>query len=155
MLHKTLMRIGLHTVYNMNEFDKKIADVFDVIPVEDTKKQKLPTVSTTYNEPDLQQDLTDAYQQSKENLQGIIDQGTEAMEEILNIAKAGQHPRAFEVYGTLLKNMVDANKELLNIQKQIREMDEESSKKSKGDTNIDKAIFVGSTAELSKLLKGK
>ena len=70
------------------------------------------------------------------------------------IASAGQHPRAFEVYGTLLKNMVDANKELLNIQKQMREMDEEK-KKGKGDTNIDKAIFVGSTTELSKFLKGK
>jgi hypothetical protein len=107
----------------------------------------------SYNKPDLKQDLTDAYQQSKENLQTIIDQGQEAMDEILNIAKAGQHPRAFEVYGTLLKNMVDANKELLNIQKQIRDIDEE--KKQKTGTNIDKAIFVGSTAELNKLIKGK
>jgi hypothetical protein len=49
--------------------------------------------------------------------------------------------------------MVDANKELLNIQKQIREMD--SSKKETNNTTIDKAIFVGSTSELSKLLKGK
>jgi type VI protein secretion system component VasF len=97
--------------------------------------------------------LTDAYQQSKENLQGIIDQGKEAMEEILQVAKAGQHPRAFEVYGTLLKNMVDANKELLAIQKQMREMDGKS--KEVTNTTIDKAIFVGSTSELSKLLKGK
>jgi hypothetical protein len=74
------------------------------------------------------------------------------MEEILNVAKAGQHPRAFEVYGTLLKNMVDANKELLAIQKQIRDIDETKKEKS-GGTNIDKAIFVGSTAELNKLLK--
>jgi hypothetical protein len=136
----------------MNNFDKKMEEVFDLVP-QDVKKEKLPTVSVSYNQPDLKQDLTDAYQQSKENLQGIIDQGQEAMEEILNIAKAGQHPRAFEVYGTLLKNMVDANKELLNIQKQMRDMDEE--KKAKGGTNIDKAIFVGSTAELNKLIKGK
>ena len=76
------------------------------------------------------------------------------MEEILQIAKAGQHPRAFEVYGGLLKNMVDANKELLAIQKQIRSMDD-SKKESKQQTNIDKAIFVGSTTELQKLLKNK
>jgi hypothetical protein len=75
------------------------------------------------------------------------------MEEIYQIAKAGQHPRAFEVYGTLLKNLVDANKELLNVQKQMREMD--GKKKESGDTKIDKAIFVGSTAELNKLIKGK
>lgn len=137
----------------MNDLNKALSDVFNVAPVSEDKKEKLPVLSTHYNDPDLKQDLTDAYQQSKENLQGIIDQGKEAMEEILEIAKAGQHPRAFEVYGTLLKNMVDANKELLNIQKQMREMDEE--KKKQNGTNIDKAIFVGSTAELNKLLKGK
>jgi hypothetical protein len=101
----------------------------------------------------MKQDLTDAYQQSKENLQELIDQGKDAMEEILQVAKAGQHPRAFEVYGTLLKNMVDANKELLNIQKQMRDMD--GKKKDTGDTKIDKAIFVGSTAELNRLLNNK
>lgn len=135
----------------MNDLNKNLADVFDVTPIPEDKKEKLPVLSTKYNEPDLKQDLTDAYQQSKENLQAIIDQGHDAMEEILNIAKAGQHPRAFEVYGTLLKNMVDANKELLAIQKQMRDMDEEKKKNS--GTNIDKAIFVGSTSELSKLLK--
>jgi hypothetical protein len=143
----------------MNNFDKNIADVFDMNPfpndpgINDTNTNKKTVLSVKYNEPDLKQDLTDAYQQSRENLQGLIDQGQEAMQEILNIAKAGQHPRAFEVYGTLLKNVVDANKELLAIQKQMREMDEEK-KKSSG-TQIDKAIFVGSTAELNKLIKGK
>lgn len=142
----------------MNDLNKTLSEVFDIDPIKDpgildTSTKKNPVLPVRYNEPDLKQDLTDAYQQSKENLQGIIDQGQEAMQEILEIAKAGQHPRAFEVYGTLLKNMVDANKELLNIQKQMREMDEEK-KKSSG-TNIDKAIFVGSTAELNKLIKGK
>ena len=75
------------------------------------------------------------------------------MEELIQIAKAGQHPRAFEVYSGLLKNLVDANKELLNVQKQMRDMD---GKKNDGGTKIDKAaIFVGSTAELNKLIKGK
>jgi uncharacterized membrane protein YhfC len=95
--------------------------------------------------------LTDAYEQSKSNLQDIIEQGKDAMDEILQIAKAGQHPRAFEVYGTLLKNMVEANDRLLKMQKEMREMD--GKKKDNGDTKIDKAIFVGSTAELSKILK--
>jgi len=138
----------------MNDLNKKLSDVFDIAPIPEEKKEKLPVLQTHYNEPDLKQDLTDAYQQSRENLQGLIDQGQEAMHEILNIAKAGQHPRAFEVYGTLLKNVVDANKELLAIQKQMRDMDE-NAKKDKGGTNIDKAIFIGSTAELNKLIKGK
>lgn len=137
----------------MNDLNKNLSEIFDVTPVTEEKKSTLPVLSVHYDESDAKQDLTDAYQQSKENLQGIIDQGKQAMEDILEIAKAGQHPRAFEVYGGLLKNMVDANKELLNIQKQIREMD--SSKKETTNTTIDKAIFVGSTSELSKLLKGK
>jgi len=139
----------------MTDLNKNLSEIFDVtpIPIEEKKESKLPVVSAKYEEADLSQDLTDAYQQSKENLQGIIDQGKEAMEEILQVAKAGQHPRAFEVYGTLLKNMVDANKELLAIQKQMREMDGKS--KETTNTTIDKAIFVGSTSELSKLLKGK
>jgi hypothetical protein len=137
----------------MNTFDKNMEQIFDVTPVEEEKKKSSEIVTVKYNEPDVKQDLTDAYQQSKENLQEIIDQGKEAMEEILNIAKAGQHPRAFEVYGTLLKNMVDANKELLNIQKTMRDMD--GKKRGEGDTKIDKAIFVGSTAELNKFLNNK
>lgn len=136
----------------MNTFDKNMEQIFDVTPIEEKKKPS-EIVAVKYNEPDVKQDLTDAYQQSKENLQEIIDQGKDAMEVILQIAKDGQHPRAFEVYGTLLKNMVDANKELLNIQKTMRDMD--GKKKGDGDTKIDKAIFVGSTAELNKLLNNK
>jgi predicted transcriptional regulator len=134
----------------MNDFDKNMEKIFDV-PAKDNKD--LPVVTKTtplYNAPNIEEDLGDAYQQSRENLQGIIDQGQEAMHEILEIAKAGQHPRAFEVYSGLLKNMVDANKELLSIQKTMREM---NKKKEVNNTNIDKAIFVGSTNELAKFLK--
>lgn len=136
----------------MNEFDKKMSEVFDVIPSKvENKKENLPAVTKNVGEPDLKVDLEDAYQQSKENLQEFIDHGKDALEELIQIAKAGQHPRAFEVYSGLLKNLVDANKELLVMQKQMRTMD---GKQNAGDTKIDKAIFVGSTNELNKLLKG-
>jgi mevalonate kinase len=134
----------------MNNFDKNMEEIFDVTPTEPKKAQ--PIVTTHYNPPsDDKQDLVDAYQQSKENIQEIIDSGKDAMEEILQIAKAGQHPRAFEVYATLLKNMTEANDRLLKIQKEMRDI--EGKNKNSG-TTIDKAIFVGSTSELSKFLKG-
>jgi hypothetical protein len=138
----------------MNTFDKNMEQIFDVTPVEKVEKPLVPvnTESVDPTMPDLKGDLVDAYEQSKSNLQDFIEQGKDAMDEILQVAKAGQHPRAFEVYGTLLKNMVDANKELLAVQKQMRDMD---GKKRDGDTKIDKAIFVGSTAELSKFINGK
>jgi hypothetical protein len=138
----------------MNTFDKNMEKIFDVTPME-PKEQ--PLVSSEPKSPidnlDLKQDLVDSYEQTKTNLQDLIDSGKDAMEELRQIASAGQHPRAFEVYATLLKNMVDANKELLNVQKQMRTMD---GKQQSGETRIDKAvIFNGSTAELNKLLKGK
>ena len=137
----------------MNNLDKNLSEVFDVTPIGEPEPPKKQPLTTSYKQPDIDSDLTDAYQQSKENLQGIIDQGQEAMYEILEIAKAGQHPRAFEVYATLLKNMTEANDRLLKIQKEMRDIS--GVKKESTTTNIDKAIFVGSTSELSKLLKSK
>lgn len=145
----------------MNNFDKNMAEIFDIDPISDTinddpelKKVVLPVpVSTNSDEPNLKQDLNDAYATSKDNLIDFIDKGKDAMEELLCIAKAGQHPRAFEVFATLFKNMTDANDKLLDMQKKMREMD--GKKASVGDTKIDKAIFVGSTAELNKLIKNK
>ena len=138
----------------MNTFDKNMEKIFDVTPVEPVEPVKplVPIQNNPIDKLDLKQDLVDSYEQTKSNLQDLIDNGKDAMEELRQIASAGQHPRAFEVYATLLKNVVDANKELLNVQKQMRDMD---GKKKEGDTRIDKAIFVGSTAELSKLVKGK
>ena len=138
----------------MNTFDKNMEKIFDVTPVE-PKEQPLVAIEpkSPVDGLDLKQDLVDSYEQTKSNLQDLIDSGKDAMEELRQIASAGQHPRAFEVYATLLKNMVDANKELLNVQKQMRDMD---GKKNEGGTKIDKAaIFVGTTAELNKMLKGK
>jgi len=137
----------------MNTFDKNMEQIFDVATKVETpavaKKETLPAVKV--DEAELEEDLADAYEQTKSNLQDLIDQGKSAMGEILEIAKAGQHPRAFEVYGTLLKNVVDANKELLAVQKQMRDMDKKNA--PSGTTTIDKAIFVGSTSELSKFIK--
>jgi hypothetical protein len=138
----------------MSDFDKKMAEVFDVVPTVVDKKESLPSIPPQpIDDTNLKADLEDAYAKSKDNLQEFIDNGKEALEELFQIAKAGQHPRAFEVYSGMLKNLVDANKELLAMQKQMREMD--GKKNNGGDTKIDKAIFVGSTNELNKLLKGK
>jgi len=135
----------------MSKFEKNMDEIFGIEPKPiETKSEIVPAKSSL--PINVEDDLTDDYQQSRENLQGIIDQGKEAMEDILRIARESEHPRAFEVFGTLLKNMVDANKELLNIQKQMRDM---NGKKEVNNTTIDKAIFLGSTKDLSALLKGK
>jgi hypothetical protein len=138
----------------MNTSENNMEQIFDVASTstEVVPKQelKLATIQT-YDEPDLKQDLTDSYNQTRENLQQLIDHGKDAMDEMLQIAKAGQHPRAFEVYGKLLDSVVSANKELLSIQKQMRTMD--GPQREVTNNNIDKAVFVGSTADLAKMLK--
>ena len=135
----------------MSKFEESMSNIFDVVPI--VKEEKPLVVKDYSNQPNLDQDLTDAYQQSRDNLQDVIDQGKDAMDDILRIAKESEQPRAFEVFGTLLKNVVEANKELITMQKQMREMD--SNIRKEANTNvIDKAIFVGSTKELQALLKG-
>ena len=137
----------------MNTFDKNMEKIFDVTPIEPAEAKPLvPVEKNPVDKLDLKQDLVDSYEQTKSNLQDLIDNGKDAMEELRQIASAGQHPRAFEVYATLLKNVVDANKELLNVQKQMRDMD---AKKNNAGTTIENALFVGSTSELNKLIKGK
>jgi len=142
----------------MSKFEKSMEEIFDIEPfngnpnIDSDKRVTIIPPKQIDVSADLAQDLNDAYEQSRDNLQDIIDQGKEAMEEILQIAKEGQHPRAFEVYGSLLKNVVDANKELLAIQKQMRDMDS-NAKKGGGNTTIDKAIFVGTPADLNKMIK--
>jgi len=142
----------------MNEFEKDMQQIFNMDSIINEEPKNLPIQKD--NNPkkikvasDIESDLDDAYQKTKENLEDIIEQGKEAMEEILLIAKEGQHPRAFEVYSGLLKNVIDANKELLEVQKKIRDIDGDGKKKNSG-TNIDKAVFIGSTTELNKFLKG-
>jgi len=135
----------------MTKFDDSMSKIFDVVPTVVIDK---PIATKEYtNNLNLDGDLADAYQQSRDNLQDVIDQGKDAMDDILRIAKESEQPRAFEVFGSLLKNVVEANKELISMQKQMREMDSNLRKES--NTNvIDKAIFVGSTKELQSLLKG-
>ena len=138
----------------MSTTDNNMEQIFDVMTTatEVVVKNEYQMKPITQEEgPDLKQDLNDSYQQTRENLQQLIDHGKDAMDEMLQIAKAGQHPRAFEVYGKLLDSVVSANKELLSVQKQMRTMD--GVQREVTNTNIDKAVFVGTTDELAKMIK--
>lgn len=100
----------------------------------------------------LDKDLMKDYEDSRARLKEIVSKGTLAIDDMLAIARESEHPRAFEVAATLIKNVTDANEKLLNMQKQMKELT--GSKQS--NLNVGKAaIFVGSTAELSKMIKGE
>jgi hypothetical protein len=97
-----------------------------------------------------EKDIQNDYEYARGNLYGIIEQGSDALNSLLQLAKASEHPRAFEVVSQLTKTLVDANKDLISIQKQVREI-----KKDDGvnDEVTNNNLFVGSTADLLKMMK--
>jgi predicted nucleic acid-binding Zn-ribbon protein len=95
-------------------------------------------------------DLKKDYEYTRGNLYSIIEKGQEALNGILELAQESEMPRAYEVAGQLIKNVADATDKLIDLQKKLKDIDEQ---KVKGPTNVTNALFVGSTAELSKLLK--
>ena len=92
------------------------------------------------------------YNYARENYYNLIERNQDAIEEMLEMAKQSEHPRAFEVVGQLIKSGLDANKELMGLHKTKKEL---SIEKGGHTTTVNNAVFVGSTAELQKLLKGK
>jgi len=97
-------------------------------------------------------DVKKDYEYTRGNLYSIIEKGQEALDNALELAVDGGQPRAYEVVGQLIKNVSDATDKLLDLQKKLKEI--ESEKISKGPTSVtNNALFIGSTAELSKFLK--
>ena len=92
----------------------------------------------------------DDFKYSRENLYHIIERGQDALDGILQVAKETDHPRAYEVAGQLLKTNADNAEKLVNLQTTKKKV-----KESSGPKNVTNALFVGSTAELQKLIKGK
>ena len=97
-------------------------------------------------------DVKKDYEYTRGNLYSIIEKGQEALNGILELAQESEMPRAYEVAGQLIKNVADATDKLMKLQKELKDVNEESTK---GPTNVTNALFVGSTADLAKLLKSE
>tara|TARA_B100001094_G_scaffold32755_1_gene27188 strand:- start:13072 stop:13512 length:441 start_codon:yes stop_codon:yes gene_type:complete len=109
------------------------------------------------NEPkiydDSENEIKKDYNYTRGNLYSIIEKGQEALNGVLELAQESDQPRAYEVAGQLIKSVSDATDKLLDLQKKIKDLEED--KTPKGPTTVNNALFVGSTAELSKMLKNK
>jgi len=103
--------------------------------------------NTNFSTEDIKKD----YEYTRGNLYSLIEKGQEAINGILELAQESEMPRAYEVAGQLIKSVADATDKLMDLQKKLREVEEE--KQGKGPTNVTNALFVGSTAELAKLIK--
>ena len=130
--------------------DDRIDEILEITSLVPTPEIKPEPTSRIKPKVDGKDDETD-YNYARENYYNLIERNQDAVEEMLEIAKQSEHPRAFEVVGQLIKSGLDANKELMTLHKTKKEL---SIEKSSG-VNVNNAVFVGSTAELQKLLKVK
>ena len=99
----------------------------------------------------IKTDTRKDYEYTRGNLYSIIEKGQEAINGILELAQDSEMPRAYEVAGQLIKSVSDATDKLMDLQKKLKDVEEET--KVKGPSTVNNALFVGSTAELQKLLK--
>ena len=127
----------------MSKFDE-IDEFLDIEPVDDSKSNKVEKI-------EKKDDPTLDYEYSRGNLYSLIEKGQEAINGILDVAQGSDHPRAYEVAGQLIKSVADTTDKLVDLQKKVKELDEDSPKSPNSVTN--NALFVGSTSELSKMLK--
>ena len=141
----------------------KLDKTFNITPVEvsttpengcSTKKDQLTNV-TKSNKPDrlTKDDITRDYEYTRGNLYSIIEKGQEAIDGILEIAQESEMPRAYEVAGQLIKSVSDATDKLIDLQKKLKDVNEETV--VKGPSTVNNALFVGSTADLAKLIKSE
>ena len=140
---------------------KQLDKAFNITPVEvETtpengcfpKKEQLTNV-TRPEKPDrlTKNDISKDYEYTRGNLYSIIEKGQEAIDGILELAQESEQPRAYEVAGQLIKSVSDATDKLMDLQKKLKDVNEEDIRKS--PTNVTNALFVGSTAELAKMIK--
>ena len=129
----------------VGNIDEHLDEVFGII-----EKPKKEVVKTERVVPVVSTDDSDSdFQYARENLYNLIERGQDGLDELLEIAKASQHPRAFEVVGQLVDKLTTTNKELLNLHKSKKDIKTERG----GPTSVNNNLFVGSTAELQKFLK--
>ena len=100
--------------------------------------------------PDEPKDMDSDYKYSRENFYNLIERGQDAIDGILDLAKEGEHPRAYEVAGQLIKNVGEVTEKLVDLQEKMKKLKEVPEHGPKSVTN---ALFVGSTKELQKMLK--
>lgn len=137
-----------------NNVTNGLNNVFDIDTelVEEVISQSTAIEKPKENIEDVE-DIEADYKHARDNLYSVIGKGTEALDYLLELAKASEHPRAFEVVSQLTKTLVDANKDLLDIQKKVKDLKKEDEKES--PKSVTNALFVGSTAELQKLINGR
>jgi hypothetical protein len=131
----------------MSNYDaiNKVLNTESNIVSADLKSSEIEVINPTDN------DIRKDYEYTRANLYSLIEKGQEAINGIMELAGEGGSPRAYEVAGQLIKSVADTTDKLIDLQKKLKEVEEDTAKTTNNVTN--NAVFVGSTTELQKLLK--
>jgi hypothetical protein len=129
--------------------EQNFEDIFD-LPTSNAIVEDTPSELLEPSLPAVNNDIDNDYQYARENLYNVIERGSDALNTLVELANQSESPRAFEVVGTLIKTLTDANKDLLEIQKKVKSLKQETTS---GPKNVTNALFVGNTAELQQLIK--
>jgi len=135
----------------MSKLEEKVNEILGIESKQPVEQKEFKPLVPRKEEKD-KADIENDYKYSRENYYNLIERGQEAIQGILDVAKEGQHPRAYEVAGALIKNVADTVDKLQDLQKKLKDLKELPKS---ANPQIKNALFVGSTAELQKMLKGK
>ena len=127
----------------MSKVDQKLDDLLDIQGEIVQAEKNLPTITSN------DQDKGNDYKYSREIFYGLVERGQDAIEGILDIAKESEHPRVYEVAGQLIKTVGETTEKLIDLQAKMKELDKDNNIPEKVQNNL----FVGSSAELQKLLR--
>ena len=131
---------------------KKLDETFNITSTEVVEADEVkPAVGIQKPDRLTKNDIEKDYEYTRGNLYSIIEKGQEAINGILELAQDSEMPRAYEVAGQLIKSVSDATDKLMDLQKKVKDVNEDAPQK--GPNTVNNALFVGSTTELAKLLK--
>ena len=132
---------------NYEDLDKALNIESSIVEVEKSSTSIDIPIDVSSSRSD---DIIKDYEYSRANLYSLIEKGQEALNGIMELASEGGSPRAYEVAGQLIKSVGDVADKLIDLQKKVKEVEDDVSKTTNVTNN---AVFIGSTSELSKLLK--
>ena len=130
----------------MKKVEDKLNEILEITDNEVIKQDSKPPIIPR---PKENEDIASDYKYSRENLYNLIERGQDAIDGIVQLAKETDHPRAYEVAGTLIKNVGETTEKLLELQEKMKKLSNDLKTPNKVENNL----FVGSTADLLKLTK--
>lgn len=132
----------------MSKLDENMQDVFNL---PDEEVEVVQSTVVPEEKKVREEDVTKDYEYTRGQLYNLIEKGQEALNGILDVAASSDHPRAYEVAALMIKNVGDTTDKLMKLQKDTKEVKE--GKDAKGPSTVNNTMFVGSTADLAKMLK--